>query len=460
LPSCLDWVLVEFAASRLGLVLIPISTRFKGAEAEYFLRQSDAAALVLADRWHGIDFLERLGPVTRQRFPALRQLICRGERIPAGAVAFPEIAMHGPLGEYPPVQPEDPLLILYTSGTTGIPKGAVLTHRNVVYNAFHMAARQRVTAADRLLIAPPLFHVFGCVDGVVGYLSHGALVVVQEIFDPAESLVLIGRHRCTAVYSTATMFQMLLEQPGLGACDRRWLRTGMIGSMPVPEVVMRDVVERLGIPEIVNGYGQTEAPISLLNEAGAGLGVLLRGIGPVIPDAEIRIVDPASGDPVRAGQNGEICVRGPHVMPGYYRMADKTAEIIDMEGWLHSGDLGLDVGDGLYQITGRLKDMYINGGLKVYPAEVEDVFYKHPAVLEVAVVGVRDSRLGEVGHAFVRRRPGATEDAGTILAFVRDRVASYKVPRGIVFVEKFPLTANGKIQKFRLRELVGVGEPG
>jgi fatty-acyl-CoA synthase len=453
LPSGLDWVRLEFAAARLGLVLVPLSTRFKGAEAEYILRQSDAAALVLAARWHGIDFLARLGPVTSDRFPSLRRLVVKGKRLPAGAVALGELTSHTPLTLWPPVRPEDPLLILYTSGTTGFPKGAVLTHRNVVYNAFHMARRQHLTPADRLLVAPPLFHVFGCVDGVVGYLSHGASVVIQELFEPGESLALIARHRCTAVYSTATMFQMLLEHPNLSSCDRRSLRTGMIGSMPVPETVMRGVVERLGVPEIVNGYGQTEAPISLLTEAGAGLGVLLAGVGPVIPGVELRIADPVSGEPVPPGEDGEICVRGPHVMLGYYRSPEKTVEAFDAEGWLHSGDLAREVGDGLYRITGRLKDMYINGGLKVYPAEVENILYQHPAVLQAAIVGVPDDRLGEVGHAFVQQRQDVPVDAATLVAFVREQLADYKVPRAVTFVEQFPLTSNGKIQKFRLREV-------
>ena len=250
---------------------------------------------------------------------------------------------------------------------------------------------------------------------------------------------------------TATI--LLLVVLHVASRDRRSLRTGMIGSMPVPETVMRGVVERLGVPEIVNGYGQTEAPISLLTEAGAGLAVLLAGVGPVLPGVELRLVNPASGEPVSPREDGEICVRGPHVMQGYYRAPEKTTEAIDAEGWLHSGDLAREVGDGLYRITGRLKDMYINGGLKVYPAEVENVLYHHPAVLQAAIVGVPDARMGEVGHAFIQRRPEVPVDATALLAFVRERLASYKVPRAVTFVYSFPLTSNGKIQKFRLREL-------
>jgi acyl-CoA synthetase (AMP-forming)/AMP-acid ligase II len=454
LPSGLDWILLELAAARLGLVLVPISTRYKSSEAEYILDQSDAAALVLPDVWHGIDFLARLGPTGQDRFPALRHLIVRGARVPAGAAGFHELAQHAVLQAPPPVAPEDPFLLLYTSGTTGFPKGALLSHRNVVYDAFHMGERQRFTPADRLLLAPPLFHVFGCANGVIGVLTHGASLVVQEVFEPGESLALLERHRCTAIYSTATMFQMLLQHPDLPRRDRRWLRTGMIGSMPVPDVVMRGIVERLAAPEIVNSYGQTEASVSLLTQAGAGLPVLLRGVGPPLPGVEVRIVDPASGAAPPAGEEGEICVRGPHVMQGYYRMPEQTAEAIDREGWLHSGDLAREVGDGLYRITGRLKDMYIHGGLKVYPAEVENVLYQHPAVLQAAVVGVPHPRLGEVGHAFVQRRPGAAVQAEALVAFVRERLASYKVPRDVTFVEAFPMTANGKIQKFRLREQV------
>jgi fatty-acyl-CoA synthase len=381
-----------------------------------------------------------------------------GDHLPSGAVAFGEVAAHA---APPPreVAPEDPCLLLYTSGTTGFPKGALLSHRGVLHDAFHMGERQCFTPDDRLLLAPPLFHVFGCVNGVVGILTHGASLVLQEVFEPGESLALIERHGCTAIYSTATMFRMILEHPDLPGRDRRTLRTGMIGSMPVPDVVMRGIVERLAAPEIVNSYGQTEASVSLLTEAGAGLDVLLKGVGPPLPGVEVKVIDPASGARVAPGEEGEVCVRGPHLMLGYYKMPDKTREAIDPEGWLHSGDLGREVGDGLYRITGRLKDMYIHGGLKVYPAEVENVLYQHPAVLQAAIVGVPDARLGEVGHAFVQRRPGAAVEGGALLAFVRDRLASYKVPRAVTFVDQFPVTANGKIQKFRLRELAASHGP-
>jgi fatty-acyl-CoA synthase len=454
LPSSLEWVLVQLAAARLGVVLVPISTRYKVAEVEYILRQSDAAALVLADRWRNIDFLALLGEPTAARFPRLRHLIVQGDRIPAGAIPLDDLLSHAPLARPPAVAPTDPVLILYTSGTTGFPKGAMLSHRNVVYNAFHMGERQRFTPQDRLLIAPPLFHVFGCVNGVIGVMTHGGSVVIQEAFEPGESLELIDRHACTALYGTATMFQMLLEHPAMGWTRRASLRTGMIGSMPVPDVVMRGAVERLAAPELVNSYGQTEAPVSLLNEAGAGLGVLLQGVGPSLPGVEVRLADPASGGPAAPGQDGEICVRGPHVMLGYYKMPEKTAEAVDADGWLHSGDLGRAMGEGLYRITGRLKDMYIQGGLNVYPAEVENVLYQHPAVLQAAVIGVPEPRLGEVGHAFVQLRPGMAAEAEALIAFVRERLAGYKVPRAVSVVTEFPTTANGKVQKFRLRELV------
>jgi fatty-acyl-CoA synthase len=453
LPSSIEWVLAELAAARLGLVLAPISTRYKAAEVEYILRQSDAAALICRERWRGIDFLALLGDSTPERFPRLRHLIVHGELLPPGAVSLAELLRHAPPERFPEVTPTDPLLILYTSGTTGFPKGAMLSHRGVVYNAFHMGERQRYSERDRLLLAPPLFHVFGCVNGLVGVFTHGGSLVIQEVFEPGESLELLDRHACTAIYSTATMFQMLLEHPNMARTRRSSLRTGMIGSMPVPDVVMRGIVERLAAPEIVNSYGQTEASVTLLTEVGAGLGVLLQGVGPPIPGAELKIVDPASGDSVPPGEDGEICVRGPHVMLGYYRMPEKSAEAVDAEGWLHSGDLGRAVGEGLYRITGRLKDMYIQGGLKVYPAEVENVLYRHPAVLQAAVVGVPDPRLGEVGHAFVQLRPGTAAEADELIAFVRERLAGYKVPRAVSFVDEFPTTANGKVQKFRLREL-------
>jgi len=454
LPSSIEWVLAELAAARLGLVLVPISTRYKTAEVEYILRQSDAAALLCRARWRGIDFPALLGECTPRRFPALRHRIVQGPAPPPGAVPLDDLLRHPAPERFPEVAPADPLLLLYTSGTTGFPKGALLSHRGAVYNAFHMGERQRFTERDRLLLAPPLFHVFGCVNGLLGVLTHGGSLVLQERFEPGECLELIDRHACTAIYSTATMFQMLLEDPAMGRTRRGSLRTGMIGSMPVPEVVMRGIVERLAAPEIVNSYGQTEASVTLLTEAGAGLATLLRGVGPPIPGAEVKLVEPVSGRPVPPGAEGEICVRGPHVMLGYYRMPERSAEAVDAEGWLHSGDLGRALGEGLYRITGRLKEMYIQGGLKVYPAEVEDVLYRHPAVLQAAVVGVPEPRLGEVGHAFVQLRPGKRAEAGELIAFVRERLAGYKVPRGVSFVTEFPTTANGKIQKFRLRELL------
>jgi fatty-acyl-CoA synthase len=462
LPNGLEWVVVELAIARLGLVLVPISTRYKRAEAEYILRQSDAVALVLADRFLRIDFLALLDELAGGRFrgsgvascPSLRHVIVHGERVPPGSVSLAELGGERPLAraDHPVVLPQDPFLILYTSGTTGFPKGATLSHRNVVYNTFHMAERMRLDERDRILLMPPLFHVFGCVNGVVAAISHASSVVVQELFEPGDALTLLERHACTAVYGTATMFQMLLDHADLDRGRRPALRTGMIGSMPVPDTVMRGVVERLAAPEICNSYGQTEASVSLLTEAGAGLDVLLRGVGPPVPGVELRVVDPGTDRDVAPGEDGEIRVRGPHLMLGYYKMSEKSAEAVDPDGWLRSGDLGRQVGPGLYRITGRIKDMYITGGLKVYPAEVENILYRHPAVVQVAIVGVPDERLGEVGHAFVQSRPGEQAGPEDMIDFVRARLAGYKAPRFVTFVDEYPTTANGKIQKFRLRD--------
>lgn len=468
LPSGLEWVVLELAAARLGLVVVPISTRYKLSEVEYILRHSDAVALVLADRFLKIDFLQMLDRLAGGRFvgpglvglPRLRRVIVNGERVPPGAVSLDELDREplAPEGR-PLVRPQDPLLILYTSGTTGFPKGAMLSHRNAVWNAYQMAARMRLTPRDRVLLMPPLFHVFGCVNGVVAALSHGASVVVQELFEPGEALSLLERHACTAVYGTATMFHMLLEHPAVDTTRRPALRTGMIGSMPVPDRVMRGIVERLGAREICNSYGQTEASVSLLTRAGDGLEALLRGVGPPIPEVDVRVVDPRTGAAVGPGEDGELCVRGPHVMLGYYQMPEKTAEAVDTDGWVHSGDVGREVGGGLYRITGRIKDMYITGGLKVYPSEVENVLDQHPAVFAAAIVGVPDERLGEVGHAFVRLRSGERAEPRELARFVRERLADYKVPRGVTFVDEFPTTANGKVQKYKLREQILTGAP-
>jgi fatty-acyl-CoA synthase len=351
--------------------------------------------------------------------------------------------------------PGDVVNIQYTSGTTGFPKGTMLTHRNLLMNAFYVGQRMAFSEGDRLCIPVPFYHCFGCVMGTLMCVIYGAAMVVPaECFDPLATLQTIQDEACTAVYGVPTMFIAELSHPRFGEFDLRSLRTGVMAGSPCPIEVMRAVGERMGARELTIGYGLTEAsPIITQTATTDDLEHRVATVGRPIPGVEVRVVAPGSLEPLPPGEQGELVARGHGIMKGYYNKPAETAAAITPDGWLHSGDLAMETPDGYYRITGRIKDMIIRGGENVYPREIEEYLHAHPAVLDVQVVGLPDERYGEEVCAWVRLRPGASLTEEQLKDHCRGRIAHYKVPRYVVFVDEYPTTVTGKVQKFRLREL-------
>jgi fatty-acyl-CoA synthase len=345
--------------------------------------------------------------------------------------------------------------IQYTSGTTGFPKGAMLTHRNLLMNAFYCGQRQRFTERDRLAIAVPFYHCFGCVMGTLACAVHGAAMVVPaEAFDPLATLEAVQAERCTASFGVPTMFIAELNHPRFGEFDLSSLRTGVMAGSPCPIEVMRSVVERMGTRELTICYGLTEAsPVITQTLPGDSLEHRVGTVGRALPGVGVRIVRPGTMENVGPGEPGELIARGHGIMRGYYQKPAETAAALTADGWLRTGDLALRTADGYYRITGRIKDMIIRGGENIYPREIEEFLYTHPQIADVQVVGLPDERFGEVVSAWIRLKPGAALTEAEVRAFCRDRIAHYKVPRYVVFVEEYPTTVTGKVQKYRLREI-------
>jgi fatty-acyl-CoA synthase len=353
------------------------------------------------------------------------------------------------------VRAEDVVNIQYTSGTTGFPKGAMLTHRNLLLNAFYAGQRLAFTEHDRLAVPVPFYHCFGCVMGTLLCAVYGAaLVVPTDVFDPLATLQAIQDERCTAVYGVPTMFIAELQHPRFAEFNLSSLRTGIMAGSPCPVEVMRAVVQQMGARDITIAYGLTEAsPIITQTRSTDSLEHRVATVGTALPGVEVRIVAPGTTDPVAAGQPGELLARGHGVMKGYYNKPAETAQTITPDGWLHTGDLAVQTPDGYYRITGRMKDMIIRGGENVYPREIEEFLYTHPAVADVQVVGLPDERFGEEVCAWIRLKPGAALAEEEIKSFCQGRIARYKVPRYVVFVDEYPTTVTGKVQKFKLREM-------
>ncbi|HJO03375.1 MAG TPA: AMP-binding protein, partial [Acidobacteriota bacterium] len=353
------------------------------------------------------------------------------------------------------LDPSDPINLQYTSGTTGFPKGALLSHRNLLYNGWYVGAAQSFTAADRICSPVPLYHCFGCVIGVVGAITHGAtLLVPAEYFDPVKTLDCMESERATAIYGVPTMFIAELEHPSYSNRDLSSLRTGVMAGAPCPVELMRRVLDDMGASEMTIAYGLTEtSPVATQTLPDDAIEKRVETVGIPFPGVEVRVVDPASGEPCVDGVAGEICIRGHNVMLGYYNMPEATAETIDSAGWLHSGDLGMRDPDGYLRITGRIKDMLIRGGENIYPREVEEVLYQHPSVEQAEVIGVPDERLGEEVCAWVKPLAGTAASADELRDFCKTKLAYCKVPRYVIFTDDFPTTVSGKVQKFKLREL-------
>jgi fatty-acyl-CoA synthase len=473
-PNRPEWVLTQFATAEIGAVLVNINPAYRAHELEYVLKQADITTLLLTDRLKSSNYFELVttvcpelvgcspGSLRSAACPRLRHVISLKQGRPPGIVGWDEFLAGGaavPAAELErrraQTRPEDVVNIQYTSGTTGFPKGAMLTHHNLLMNARLVGQRLGFTERDRLCIPVPFYHCFGCVMGTLLCVVYGAAMVVPaEAFDPLATLQAIQAERSTAVYGVPTMFIAELNHPRFAEFDLRSLRTGIMAGSPCPIEVMRQVVERMGARDITIAYGLTEAsPVITMTEASDSLEHRVGTVGKALPGIEVCIVAPGSMDPLPTGQAGELLARGHGIMAGYYQKPAETAAAITPDGWLHTGDLALETPDGYYRITGRIKDVIIRGGENIYPREIEEFLHTHPAIADAQVVGLPDREKVEEVCAWVRLRPGATLTEDEVRAHCRKNLAHYKVPRYVVFVEEYPTTVTGKVQKYKLRKL-------
>jgi fatty-acyl-CoA synthase len=470
-----EWVILQFATARIGAVLVTINPSYRPFELKYVLEQSDAVALFLVRSFKSSDYFEMLGEVCPEfnqacdgshscaDFPKLRRFVTIDPDAPAGAITWQAMLDGGDeidakqLDEIADsLKPSDAINIQYTSGTTGFPKAATLSHRNLLLNTFYSGACQRMSADDRICIPVPFYHCFGCVLGTLCAAVYGAAMIVPgEYFDPEKTLAAIEAEKATVIYGVPTMFIAQLEHPSFAERDLSSLRTGIMAGSPCPIEVMRKVVDVMGAREITIGYGQTEAsPIVTQTRTDDPLNLRVETVGRPIPDIEVKVIDPATGKTLGDNEQGELCSRGHVVMIGYYKQPDATAEAIDADGWLHSGDLAVRLPNGYYRITGRIKDMVIRGGENIYPREIEEFLFTHPAIEQSAVVGLPDGKYGEELCAWIKLKSGAALTADQLRDFCRGQLARFKVPRYVEFVDSFPQTVTGKIQKFKIREMM------
>ena len=474
-----EWVIAQFATARIGAVLVTVNPAYRTHELEYLLRQSDAAALMLIGNFRTSDYVGMLeevvpelagstpGQLHCEKLPNLRNAIYIQPHdgsptdAPPGLIAWSnlrdlaeEITPDALERRRADCHPDDVICIMYTSGTTGNPKGVMLTHHNLVANATYTGQGLGFTEQDRLCIPVPFYHCFGSVLGTLACATAAAAMIIpSEYFEPEKALVAVEKERCTAIHGVPTMFIAELEHSEFDRFDLGSLRTGMMAGSPCPIEIMRQVIDRMGCREMTVGYGLTEAaPVITLTRSDDDIERRVSTVGTPFPYVEVKIVDPDTGEEVPVGDQGELCSRSFMNMKGYYKMPEATEAAIDPDGWLHTGDLATVDADGYYKITGRSKDMIIRGGENVYPREIEEFLYTNPKVADVQVIGVPDQRFGEEIMAWVLLRAGqeATEDE--IRDFCRGRIAHYKVPRYVKFVSEFPMTVTGKIQKYIMRE--------
>src|SRR5499433_1461423 len=460
-PNRYEWTLTQFATAKAGLVLVNVNPAYRRAELEYAMNKVECKALVLAPALKTSNYLEIAGDLMKAgKLPHLKHVVRLGADKTPGMLNFDDVASAGGNAEKmkladlaPRLQFDDAINIQFTSGTTGHPKGATLSHHNILNNGYFVAGGLKFTADDRLCIPVPLYHCFGMVMGNLGCLTHGSTMVYPaEAFDPLATLQAIAEERCTALYGVPTMFIAQLDHPEFDKFDLKSLRTGIMAGSPCPIEVMKRVQSKMNMHEVTIAYGMTEtSPVSTQCATDDPVERRVSTVGQVLPHIEIKIVD-SEGKAVARGETGEFCTRGYSVMKGYWNDAEKTAEAIDDGGWMHTGDLATMDEQGYVNIVGRLKDMVIRGGENVYPREIEEFLYRHPKIQDVQVIGVPDARYGEELCAWVRLRDGEIATADEIRGFCKGHIAHYKVPRYVKFVDDFPMTVTGKIQKFLMRE--------
>ncbi len=456
-PNCAEWALLQYATAKIGAILVNINPAYRSHELGYVLRQSGVRLLVSAESFRTSDYRAMIEEV-RGDLAGLEQVIFIGtggwsNLAAAGSAAL--AASRAALDERAGTLAfDDPINIQYTSGTTGFPKGATLSHHNILNNGYFVGEGCRYTADDRVCIPVPFYHCFGMVMGNLGCTTHGACMVIPAPgFDPAATLAAVQAERCTSLYGVPTMFIAELALPDFGSYDLSSLRTGIMAGSPCPVEVMKRVVSEMHMTEVTICYGMTEtSPVSTQTTADDDMDRRVSTVGRVGPHLEVKVIDPESGLVLPRGVPGELCTRGYSVMLGYWDEPQKTADVIDAARWMRTGDLAVMDEAGYLNIVGRIKDLVIRGGENVYPREVEEYLYSHPAIVDVQVVGVPDVRFGEELCAWVKLRPGAQLTAEQVREFCTGQIAHYKVPRYVRFTDDFPMTVTGKVQKFKMRE--------
>jgi fatty-acyl-CoA synthase len=472
-PNIPEWVVLQFALAKIGAILVTVNTSLRAAEIEFLLKQSETSTLITVAGVRDVDYVETIYEIVPElrrsqevglrsmALPFLRNVIYIGEEHPDGMIRYDSLLSMSEnvsdeqLDAQIGIQSLDTVINMqYTSGTTGFPKGVMLTNRNIVNNGYWFGEGLGLTFRDKVCVPVPFFHCFGCVIGVLGAYTHVAALVPLESFDPLRVLQHIERERCTTLYGVPTMFIAELEQLDYHNLDMSSLRTGIMAGALCPEPLMRKVMERMNLTELAIAYGLTEAsPGITLTPRTDSVELRTQTVGRALPEVEVKIIDPATGEDCVAGQPGELCCRGYNVMKGYYNNPKATAEAIDQDDWLHTGDQATMDSAGYVRITGRIKELIIRGGENIAPKEIEDLLRRNPKIMDVYVYGVPDERLGEDVAAAVKLNQGEAATADEIRAFCEGRIARFKIPRHVRFVDSFPMTASGKVQKFKLREM-------
>ncbi len=471
-PNCYEWCLTQFATAKIGAILVCINPAYRTYELEYALNKSGCRLLIAAEQFKSSQYLEMIrelapeldgssaGQLRSERLPQLEIVIRMGEEPTPGMYNFAEVCTLGSMEDYAGMSAlqasqhaHDPINIQFTSGTTGSPKGATLTHHNILNNASMIAGGMRFTDQDCLCVPVPLYHCFGMVAGTLLCLTRGAkLVLPGEAFEPGAVLEAVQAERCTALHGVPTMFIAELEHPDFGSYDFSSLRTGLMAGAPCPVEVMKQVIEKMNMSELLIAYGQTEcSPVNHMTLFDDSLQKRVETVGKPGPHLEVKMVDD-QGRTVPVGERGDICTRGYAVMQGYWNDPEQSAATVDSDGWLHSGDIGIMDDQGYVQVVGRIKDMIIRGGENVYPREIEELLYTHPLIEEAQVIGVPDQKFGEEVCAWIKVKDGAGLSEDEIRAFCKERAAYFKVPRYIRLVDESPMTVTGKIQKYKMRE--------
>lgn len=466
------WVTLQFATAKIGAILLTVNTNYKSAEMAYLLKQSETENLFVIDGYQDTDYINIINELvpelrTCQRgylespeYPHLKRVFFLGHEKHRGMYSIPEVeAMAAMISdeEYKARQaslnPSEIVNMQYTSGTTGFPKGVMLSHNNIGTNGFWIGENQNFSHKDRLCLTVPLFHCFGCVLAVLAAVTHSSTMVVLESFDPVKAMASVEEEKCTALYGVPTMFIAILDHKLFNKFDFSSLRTGIMAGSPCPINTMKQVIDKMYMKEVTICYGLTEAsPVITQTRIEDDIKKRVETVGRAMPGIEVKLVNPETGLEVGVGEQGEVCCRGYNVMKGYYNMPEATAEAIDQDGWLHSGDLGVMDEDGYIAITGRIKDMIIRGGENIYPREIEEFLYNMEDIKDVQVVGIPSRKYGEEVGAFVILKDGRECAPEDVRDYCRGKISRFKIPKYVAIIDAFPMTASGKIQKYKLRE--------